>query len=452
MKVAKYDGSILRKILASMILDDIVVARISSQWIPGGLFDSRWANLIGQWCCEYSTKYSKAPKSEIRGLFESWASSTNEEDAIITSVEDFIFGVSDEEAVEKDFVLDLAKDYFNSVRLKNELEAAQNDLERGFVEDAQKRLQRIRQVELGVGSFVEPAKDFSAWAQAFDTEKRESLVRYPGPVGEFFEGHFLRGEFYSFMGPDKTGKTAYLLDFAYRGIREKNRVAFFDTGDSDQNEVMLRLCSRVTRCPEYARECSIPVKWEEECIFEKKELPSMDPQKGFKMFGKICRTSDAFRLSCHPNTTLSVQGIDDILSDWERQGWRPDILVVDYADILAPPRGVGDPLEQIDETWKQLRKLSQQRHVLLMTATQSNAAAYGNEKGLLSRKNFSGRKTKLAHVNGMIGINVSDEERSTHSGRLNWVVRRKTRNRSRQTYVHIAGCFDLECPIILSKW
>lgn len=453
MKSRKYDGSVLRKVLCAMVMDDTVASRVASQWGSlGGLFDAKFANIVGQWVVDYVRKYSKAPRSEVQAIFANWATSSNQDETTVNAIETFLVGVSDEEIGSTDYTLDLAGKYFNKVRLKAELEAGLNDLERGFLDDAQTRIDGLRKIELGVGSYCTPSKDYSVWSQAFEQEVRKPLLNYPGALGEFFGNAFLRNEFYAFMGPDKTGKTTFLLDFAYRAARNRQKVVFFDTGDSDQDEVMIRLGSRVTRQPEFRMECTIPVSWEEELVTKTIMLDPVEPTEGFRQFKRLNRNPDAFRVSCHSNSSLSVQDMDNILSDWAREGWVPDVIIVDYADILAPPSGAGDSLTEIDLTWKQLRKLSQDRHACVMTATQSNAAAYGKEKGLLSRNNFSGRKTKLAHVNGMIGINVSDEERQLHMARLNWVVRRKMRNRARQAYVNVVGCFDIENPIILSKW
>ena len=129
----------------------------------------------------------------------------------------------------------------------------------------------------------------------------------------------------------------------------------------------------------------------------------------------------------------------------------PDVVVIDYADILAPPKGVADPLVQIDETWKALRRMSQDFHCLVLTASQSNAAAYGEKQSILGRKHFSGRKTKLAHVNGMIGLNSTEKESVHDIQRWNWVVQRKGKYRESRCCT-VVGCLDCGCPSIISKF
>lgn len=453
MKAKKYDGTTLRRILVGMVTDGVVVARISSRWRSEGLFDVSWANLVGEWCVEHYQRHQQPLDQSIRARFERWAQTTSDTEETVESVERFILGLSDtaEPDLDPAFVLDLAGDYFNGIQIKRTCELAQLEIERGLVKEADRRLQSIRRVELGEGSYAEPAKDYSVWYQAFERNDDRPLVTYPGDVGLYLADAFKRGEFYAWMGPDKTAKTTNLVDFTWRAIHQKNNVAFFDAGDSSQDEMIVRFGCRITGKPDIPCEIPCPLGWNEEgeleIAYEKAEAVS--PVEAFRAIQKRTRP-DSLRLSCHPNSSLSVPDISSKLGGWADDGWVADIVVIDYADILKQPEGV-NPLEATDLLWKSLRRLSQERHCLVVTATQSNAAAYGNEKALLSRANFSGRKTKLAEVNGMIGINVSSDERATHQARWNWVVRRKMRNRGSAQCVHLAGCYDSENPIIISR-
>ena len=252
------------------------------------------------------------------------------------------------------------------------------------------------------------------------------------------------------MACEKSGKTIFLIDFMYRALRNRNRVVYFEAGDGDQDEVLLKLLCRSSGKPEYSGNYLSPLGWNGNGLQTKTQhLDAVDAtaQTDLK---RICKSPDALRVSSHPSSTLSVEQIDSLLNDWERNGWMPSTAIIDYADILAPNTSLKDKLDQIDTIWSDLRRLSQKRHLLVLTATQASASAY-KEKGLLGRQHFSGRKTKLAHVNGMIGINVTEEERTNQTARLNWVVRRKMRNRGKRNYVTVAGCFDVGNPVIKSK-
>lgn len=137
------------------------------------------------------------------------------------------------------------------------------------------------------------------------------------------------------------------------------------------------------------------------------------------------RNKRRFKLSTHPNKTLSVSDIDTTLDVWERKdGFVPDIIIVDYADILAPDTTM-EFRHQENDKWMRLRALSQKKHCLVITATQADAAGY--DKNRLSPKNFSEDKRKFAHVTAMYGLNQDVKGREKEIGilRINEIMIRE---------------------------
>lgn len=113
------------------------------------------------------------------------------------------------------------------------------------------------------------------------------------------------------------------------------------------------------------------------------------------------------RISTHINDSLTVSKIKMILDRWEREdGFIPDVIVVDYADILVTEK-VKEFRHQQNQIWKELRALSQERNSLVITGTQSDAASYKHLTLKLS--NYSEDKRKYGHVTGMYGLNQDKE-------------------------------------------
>lgn len=132
-----------------------------------------------------------------------------------------------------------------------------------------------------------------------------------------------------------------------------------------------------------------------------------------------------FKLSTHANGTLTVGKIKQILYTWKiKDGFHPDLIVIDYADLLEIDQYREERHKQ-NMVWKQLRGLSQEQNALLLTATQSDAASY--EQDTLSLKNFSEDKRKYAHVTAMYGLNQDKSGREKKLGilRINELVLRE---------------------------
>jgi len=131
-----------------------------------------------------------------------------------------------------------------------------------------------------------------------------------------------------------------------------------------------------------------------------------------------------FKLSTHPTGTISVKQIRGILKTWERiEGFSPDVIVIDYADILAPNDPSMSFRHQQDNTWASLRALSTEFNCNLTTATQADSASY--TQFLLSLQNFSEDKRKFAHVTAFFGLNQLPEEKKRKIMRVNPLMMRE---------------------------
>lgn len=470
MKVERRDGSTEKRIVTAMVVDQQVLGHIAPKWVKEGLFKSPWSNQIANWCVNYYKKYGKAPAKSIEGIFESWASNKALDKDTVTLVEKFLEGLSGEyvstrKSINSQYIVDLAGMHFNRVQLDKLAETIQGDLERGKADEALQRVKGFAEIEIGRSEVIDVLQDKAAIQEAF-SESTESLIQYPGALESFFGDSLGRDQFLSFMAPDKVGKSFWLIDIAWRAMLQRRKVAMFQVGDMSRNQVLRRLMARASRRPMRATKKDKIVKYPTYIVHDPdakyaevdhKELKfkeDLDWRVAWKacediITNKIKTKEPLLRMSVHPTDTISIQGVKGILQGWERQGWTPDVIVIDYADILAPENGKDDSLTQINKTWKAMRSLSLSLHCLVATATQSNAEAYKTD--LLTRRNFSGNKLKMAHVTGMIGINVSPEEKDNQLFRLNWIVLREEKFHSSKC-VHVAGCLPLANPAIKSTF
>lgn len=147
--------------------------------------------------------------------------------------------------------------------------------------------------------------------------------------------------------------------------------------------------------------------------------------------------------------TASVTTIKKQLRDWERmEKFVPDVIIIDYADLLKSDKRRNDVREEVEDVWVELRGLAMSQRALVITATQANAAAY--EADTLGMQNFSQNKRKNAHVTGNIGLNQTDLEKRHGIMRWNWICRREDGSNARD-YVTLLQCLKLGQPV-LDSW
>lgn len=466
MRIERIQGNEERRILTAMIVDDLSLGRITTKW-EKGMFQSKWADVVGGWCVQHHRSYGKAPRQDLQGLFESWAAEARDKDTVAL-VEKFLVSLDRDYAatakdINSDYVVDLAAKHFTRVKLAKMIESAQADLDEGKLDAATARVSQFGSVELGAGAAIDVMGSETAIQAAFE-EAAEDLIEYPGALGRFFRGQLTRDAFIAFLAPEKRGKTFWLMDMAWRGMLQRRKVAFFSAGDMSERQMMRRILTRAARHPIRSKEWpleihfpkkmrridkKIEVKWEKK-VFEK----PLDWRSALKACQNVIANKvkgrDYFRLATYPNSTLSVKGIEAQILLWEKEGWMPDVVIVDYADILdedAAAPGQSESRHKINASWKQQRALSQKYHILYVTATQANAAS--NDQELMHRNNFSEDKRKLAHVTGMLGINQTNEEKEQGVYRLNWLALREGEYTEGQT-VAVASCLALGMPAVIS--
>ena len=155
--------------------------------------------------------------------------------------------------------------------------------------------------------------------------------------------------------------------------------------------------------------------------YEQRNVEPSTWREAYKASRKFLRRMKGrrFFLSSHSNNSLTIGMIKAILDNWANyQNFTPDVILIDYADILVAENTHQDYRHQQNEIWKGLRSLSQDFDCLLITATQANAAAYSVKT--LGLQNFSEDKRKYAHVTTMIGLNQTAEEKV--AGAMRWNI------------------------------
>ncbi len=451
MKREKVNAKIEQQLLKALIASDEFLSQ-ASPVLNLDLIDVAPFRTIAGWCVDYHTKYSRAPRRDVETLHEAWAEGSDGEEveAVGDLLEQLSDGFEDHDPVNVPYLLDHLRVFLERKALERLQDDVDNALHSGRPEDAKQSVLAYKPIELLAGMGVDPLRDAEAWERAFSLSARP-LIQFPGDAGRFLNSALTRDALVGIQGPEKRGKTWWCIELVVRALRERLRVAFFQVGDLSEHQVMIRLGVYFAQRPSRAELCGdVDVPYE--IIKPDRNGGEEDEEEGDGLSVKTKpRTFDRpltksacikagrklmrgwglnpkktyLKVSIHPNSTLNVRGITAILDRWEMmEGFIPDVIVIDYADILAPEDTRMSPRDQVNDTWKSLRRLSQERHCLVLVPTQADAASY--EARTQTIRNFSEDKRKFAHVTGMLGLNQTDEEKRVGVMRLNWIVLRES--------------------------
>lgn len=489
-----------RRIITGMIVSKDYLDRIYRFW-DSSLLESPELRMVSEWCMEYYEKYKKAPDEDIEAIYMDKLKSGSLPKADAQFIEEMLTDLSDEYGRDAQFnsayLYDQTIKYLKARELARHNEEVQGLVDLGRIDEAEKLAQSYTSKitnEVGVGLELSSETALDCVERAF-TESTQSVLSFPGALGNMWNEHLVRGGFFSLLAPEKRGKTFMLIELSMRAVRQKANVAFFAAGDMTESQLLRRICVYIARrsdrekycqerfapvgdcvfnqldlCKRSDRNCdhgifeevdldtfqrnhtqfinieTLKQKWEEFPDYEPCDSHSCDKRKGsvwVKKINKVRALTAAhaktalksffekhrrrFKLVAYPAGLLTVSEIRRCLDEWERlDGFVPDVIAIDYADLLSADDGkVNEFRHRQDHVWKGLRALSQERHILLLTATQADADSY--KKGRLSLSNFSEDKRKLAHVTAQYGLNQDPQGREKKLGimRINEIVVRE---------------------------
>lgn len=466
MQVKKKKGSIEREVLIGMIVSREVLSQIAPRWTEKGLFGSVWSNIVAGWCVDYYNKYDKAPKKIIKSIFTAWAEEHPNEDTV-KLVETYLETLSEEydtSGINSKYLVDKASELFNKIRLEKIKDQLEGHIESGDFQKAYNLLGKANKIELGLGSGVDVFQDEKAISNAMDVRNSEILINFPGALGEFFGDTLERDGFVSILAPEKRGKTFVMQELAWQGVLQRRKVLFLECGDLSERQILYRFCTRAMGRPlkDKVKEYNFPKKITKdfdapfaEVEYELKQLTkSVTVKEVWDKFEAITKAKlktkePLLKLYTYPTMSITVKDILELVKSLSRKGWAPDVVICDYADILAPCNGGIDTRHQINETWARLRGLSETSHSLAITASQADAKSYKGD--LLTMDNFSEDKRKFAHVTACFGLNQKEAEKKIDVMRLNWIVRRESESLTSKV-VHVAGCRSIANVFVTSTW
>ena len=449
MKKRRVDSKMEQQILIALITSKEYLAQVSPI-IDLDLLESGPFRQVAQWCLNYYNKYQKAPNAHIESIYHAWVEEGDRDESQVEAIHDFLGALDGQYDALGDinvpYVIDATASLLTARKLAKLKDNLEYHLSEGEVKKAEEDILNHKSVEIGHGVGIDILNDKSAWERAFQ-EKGKPLITFPGDAGIFLNDAMTRDALIGIQGIEKRGKTWWCIEFAMRALKNRKRVALFEVGDLSENQIVQRMASRFSGTPFKVRDYDIsttipqvierPKEKDGLATLSKFELKRFKIEasigasfKGIqRLMGRRRKNAAVlpphFMVSIHSNSSINIREISGIIEQWNiEKGFIPDVIIIDYPDILAPEDTSKNSRDQVNDTWKALRKLSQDRHCLVIAPTQADAGAYDIKTQ--SMKNFSEDKRKLAHVTGMLGLNQLEEEKKQSIMRLNWIALRES--------------------------
>src|SRR5258708_1863090 len=118
-----------------------------------------------------------------------------------------------------------------------------------------------------------------------------------------------------------------------------------------------------------------------------------------------------------PTKTATVQTIRSYIQRLiATKNFTPDVVIVDYADLLRGTRGYGEKRFELEGVYEELRALAQELNAVLITADQTNRS--GMEMELVTIAQIGEAYLKATVCDLILTISRRMEDKQTNCGRL----------------------------------
>jgi len=489
-----------------MIVSTSYLQRITKIYDPN-YFQIDYAKAIAKWCVEHLKIHGAAPDQHIQDVFKSRRRELREgQDGL---AEEFLRQLSSaheaRDSFNTEYLFNKTREYFHKralLILTDKVEAFALD---GKMGEANKLLRNFKTVATDVSPWINPFDDRFIY-NLFDTREQNQIMRMPGRLGDLM-GPLERGWLVGWLGPMKRGKTFWLFECGIRAAMQRLNVVIISLEMNAITNAM-RIYRRLTAMPDHPGEFLYPVfdcvnnqdgscdlperrKFNDLTLFtdDTEVKPTFSPEMEYRPC-TFCRknpdqrfkgkfladtwykqtveeksldinavrkekkrflTQYGKRIRLRPYPAYSAS-IDDLESDLDTleftEGFIPDVVIIDYADILIPADKRLIERSALDSIWKGLKGMAEKRNCLVITASQ------GTRKSI-ERKDMSQMDTaedirKLAHVDAMYALNQTPAEKRQMIMRISTLAHRHKSFLDNQ--VMVLNQLELGLPYIDSEF
>jgi replicative DNA helicase len=413
------NSDIEKEILTGLITDDKYIKEIQ-QFFRNELLQIPYVKTISKWCFEYHKKYDKAPQSDIQEIYNSHSNKGKIDETQLELIGKFLSQLSDnyEKANNVALQIDKAERYFKS----RKIESLRDDLSAMLVAD------KIEEAEKSIGKFERVSRPSTIGIDIIRDninhilfEDSDVLFRFPGALGDMV-GDFCREDYALIAGPMKRGKSFWLQEIGLRALVRNLNVIYYSL-EMSEKKMLKRIFQYFTGETKKEEDILLPffksnaIEYKE---VAKKGLTGDSILKKRKRIEKMINNS-SFRLCSFPTGSISVDDIKIHLDNLDHYNhFVPDVIIVDYADILAPERQSSkEERHRSNDTQKALRGLAQERHCLVVSASQTTRNTLSKD---IDQEDIAEDVRKLAHATTVIALNQNKEDKKKNIMRVGMMV------------------------------
>jgi hypothetical protein len=454
MKVQKIQLDEERKIIINLIMNTQYCKEILPIVHPS-YWATNYARTVSGWIESYYEEFKVAPEKNIRSIYQnkkSFVEDDEEQDEISTFLHSISKQYENLEINNIDYEIKNGIEYLGLRSLEVAKEAIDDAILNKDKDKGEAVIANYKRVNKPLGNGISLLHDAEKITEILTSED-DIMFTFPGALGQV-AGPACRGDFISFLAPQKRGKSWWLWYSSELPMIYGHKVVLFSL-EMPEKSVIKRswrslvgqpIKDKLIKYPRFENneDGTFSIDIEE---IEKKGIDVSQVEYYQKKFKRRFRRGD-IRIISRVGQLTSVSDIDNELDNLEHyENFIADVIVIDYLDLLIPEKGFkGEYRHQLDNIWKGARRLAEKRNCVVITASQTEKGTFGKD---ISEGSASEDIRKISHITCGLALNQTKEERKNGIMRVAQVVTREGETSYDQAVV--LQCLDIGRPCIDSR-
>ena len=382
-------GKRFQENICQLMLEDRPFFDQITEVLDINFFEKKYLQIFSQTLINYRDKYNTHPNSEV--MMALLRTELNHHDkATATLVREFYARIHTSEGVEEAmYVKDKAIDFCRKQALKGAMLKSAKLLNTSSFDE----IEKVIKDALVLGTDNNFGHDFHRdILRRFELAARNPISTGWPRMDEICKGGLGSSELGVVVAPTGAGKSMVLVHLATRALLEGKTVVYY-TLELKDTVVGQRF------------DCCIS------------DVPLTDHRmRKEEILRKIEDVDGTLIIKEYPTKSASVQTLKNHIEKLRKRGIEPDMVLVDYADLLRPPRSTGEKRHELEETYEGLRGLAQTYEIPIWTASQTNRGGLNAE--VITMEAISEAFNKCFVADFIFSLSRTVQDKQANKGRL----------------------------------
>jgi hypothetical protein len=289
-----------------------------------------------------------------------------------------------------DFIKDTALDFCKKQKLKEALIKSVDLIKSSSFDEVSK----VIDTALKLGSDNTLGYDYLAdFEQRFMKKTRDPVTTGWRDIDEISKGGLGKGELGVVVAPTGAGKSMVLVHLGAQALKSGKNVLHYTLELAD-TVVASRYDS-----------CITGVELKNLTVFKE------------KIYDEVSQITGRLIVKEYPTRSASIQTIKNHVEKLKRRDFTPDVIIVDYGDLIKPENARKDEKRhQLETIYEELRGLAQICECPLWTASQTNRSGLNAE--VITMESISEAFNKCFVADLIFTVSRTVEDKNTNTGRI----------------------------------